>query len=139
MTLLSTGTDYEALAARFRPIFERIATETVARELNRTLPYEPIRWLKEAGFGTVRIPQEKGGFGASLPQLFALFSELAQADSNLPQALRGHFAFVEDQLNRPESELRDRWFRRFLDGDIVGNGWTETGEVKLGYVITKVT
>ena len=139
MTLLSTGTDYEALAARFRPIFERIATETVARELNRTLPYEPIRWLKEAGFGTVRIPQEKGGFGASLPQLFALFSELAQADSNLPQALRGHFAFVEDQLNRPESEQRDRWFRRFLDGDIVGNGWTETGEVKLGDVITKVT
>lgn len=139
MTLLSTGTDYDALAARFRPIFERIATETVAREINRTLPYEPIRWLKEAGFGTVRIPQEKGGFGASLPQLFALFGELAQADSNLPQALRGHFAFVEDQLNRPESELRDRWFRRFLDGDIVGNGWTEIGEVKLGDVITKVT
>jgi Acyl-CoA dehydrogenases len=139
MTILSTGTDYAALAARFRPIFNRIAEESVSREVNRTLPHEPIRWLKEAGFGAVRIPAEKGGFGASLPQLFALFSELAQADSNLPQALRGHFAFVEDQLNQPDSALRDRWFSRFLDGEIVGNGWTETGNVKLGDVITNVT
>ncbi|MEO3988958.1 acyl-CoA dehydrogenase family protein [Pseudocitrobacter cyperus] len=139
MTLLSTGTDYETLAARFRPIFERISDESVAREINRTLPYEPIRWLKEAGFGTVRLPREKGGDGASLPQLFHLLSELAEADSNLPQALRAHFAFVEDQLNRPDSAQRDRWFNRFLDGEIVGSGWTETGDVALGDVITKVT
>ena len=72
MTLLSTGTDYDALAAAFRPIFTRIAQGAAEREQQRILPDEPIRWLKEAGFGTLRIPREKGGWGASLPQLSAL-------------------------------------------------------------------
>ncbi|QCP61900.1 acyl-CoA dehydrogenase family protein [Pantoea sp. SO10] len=139
MSLLATGTDYEALAAHFRPIFARIAEGTVARERERTLPHQPISWLKEAGFGTVRIPQEKGGWGASLPQLFQLLTELAETDSNLPQALRTHFAFVEDRLNQPDSAERDRWFGRFIDGELVGSGWTEIGTVKLGDVITRVT
>ena len=38
MTLLSTGTDYEQLAATFRPIFARIAQGAAAREQNRILP-----------------------------------------------------------------------------------------------------
>ncbi|UVC31805.1 acyl-CoA dehydrogenase family protein [Pantoea sp. SOD02] len=139
MSLLATGTDYEALAAHFRPIFTRIAEGTVARERERILPHQPINWLKEAGFGTVRIPKEKGGWGASLPQLFQLLTELAEADSNLPQALRAHFAFVEDRLNQPDSAERDRWFGRFIDGELVGSGWTEIGTVKLGDVITRVT
>jgi alkylation response protein AidB-like acyl-CoA dehydrogenase len=139
MSLLATGTDYEALTAHFRPIFARIAEGTVARERERTLPHQPISWLKVAGFGTVRIPQEKGGWGASLPQLFQLLTELAEADSNLPQALRAHFAFVEDRLNQPDSAERDRWFGRFIDGELVGSGWTEIGTVKLGDVITRVT
>ena len=139
MTLLYTGTDYEQLAAAFRPIFSRIAQGAANREQHRILPDEQIRWLKEAGFGTVRIPREKGGWGASLPQLIALLIELAEADSNLPQALRAHFAFVEDRLNQPDSAQRDRWFQRFLDGELVGSGWTETGAVKLGEVNTQVT
>lgn len=39
---LSTGADYEALAARFRPIFARIAEGALERERSRTLPYEPV-------------------------------------------------------------------------------------------------
>ena len=139
MTLLSTGTDYEQLAAALRPLFSRNAQGAANREQHRILPDEQIRWLKEAGFGTVRIPREKGGWGASLPQLIALLIELAEADSNLPQALRAHFAFVEDRLNQPDSAQRDRWFQRFLDGELVGSGWTETGAVKLGEVNTQVT
>lgn len=131
--------DYAALAAAFRPIFARIAEGAVERETTRTLPTEPIRWLKEAGFGTLRIPQQQGGFGATLPQLFQLLTELAEADSNLPQALRAHFAFVEDRLNQPDSAQRQSWFRRFADGELVGSGWTEIGTVKLGEVITKVS
>ena len=128
MTLLSTGTDYEQLAAAFRPIFSRIAQGAANREQHRILPDEQIRWLKEAGFGTVRIPREKGGWGASLPQLIALLIELAQADSNLPQALRAHFAFVEDRLNQPDSAQRDRWLQRFLDGELVGSGQAWGGD-----------
>ncbi|PTT91228.1 monooxygenase, partial [Pseudomonas sp. HMWF031] len=39
---LSTGTDYEALAATYRPIFQRIADGALEREQSRTLPHEPI-------------------------------------------------------------------------------------------------
>lgn len=102
--------DYAALAAAFRPIFARIAEGAVERETTRTLP-----------------------------QLFQLLTELAEADSNLPQALRAHFAFVEDRLNQPDSAQRQSWFRRFADGELVGSGWTEIGTVKLGEVITKVS
>ena len=136
---LSQGADYEAVAARFRPIFARIAEGTAERERAHTLPFEQIGWLKEAGFGSVRVPIEYGGAGISLPQLVQLLIELADADSNLPQALRGHFAFVEDRLNAQPGPARDRWFRRFVAGDLVGNAWTEIGNVKLGDVITRVS
>jgi alkylation response protein AidB-like acyl-CoA dehydrogenase len=136
---LSTGTDYEVLAVRFRPIFQRIAAGAVEREQTRSLPYEPIQWLKDAGFGAVRVPVEYGGGGASLPQLFELLIELAEADSNVPQALRGHFAFAEDRLNSPPGPGRDLWFKRFVEGDIAGNAWTEIGAVTIGDVITKVS
>lgn len=136
---LSTGTDYETLAQRFRPIFAEIAQTALQRERERKLPYEPINWLKQAGFGAVRVPKQYGGAGASLPQLFQLLVELATADSNLPQALRGHFAFVEDRLNAPASPERAVWFQRFVAGEIVGNAWTEIGEVAVGEVITRVS
>ena len=136
---LSHGTDYETLAERFRPIFRQIGAGTVEREKARELPYEPIVWLKQAGFGAVRVPVEFGGGGASVGQLFQLLIELAEVDSNIPQSLRGHFAFVEDRLNAPQSAERDSWFARFVAGELVGNAWSEVGAVKLGDVITKVT
>ena len=139
LNTLSIGTDYETLTERFRPIFARIAEGAVERERTRTLPFEPIKWLKEAAFGAVRIPVEFGGAGASLPQLFQLLIELATADSNVPQALRGHFAFVEDRLNAQAFSAQDVWFKRFVAGELVGNAWTEVGDVKLGQVITRIS
>lgn len=136
---LSLGADYDGLAARFRPVFARIAEGTLERERTRSLPYEPVEWLKQAGFGAVRVPREYGGAGASLPQLIQLLIELGEADSNLPQALRGHFAFVEDRLNAAPGPARDVWFQRFVAGELVGNAWTEVGNVAIGDVITRVS
>lgn len=135
----STVTNYATLAARFRPIFAKIAQGTVERERTRTLPYAEIDELKRAGFGAVRVPVEQGGAGASIPQLFRLLAELAAADSNLPQALRGHFAFVEDKLNAPADSEQRAWFDRFASGQLVGNAWTEAGDVALGQIKTKVS
>ena len=139
LNTLSVGTDYAALAARFRPILTRIAEGAVERERTRTLPFEPIQWLKQAGFGAVRVPVEFGGAGASLPQLFQLLIELAAADSNVTQALRGHFAFVEDRLNAQAFSPQNAWFERFVAGELVGNAWTEVGDVKIGQVITRIS
>ncbi|MEC8125480.1 MAG: acyl-CoA dehydrogenase family protein [Pseudomonadota bacterium] len=135
---LSITANYEKVAAKYRPIFEKIAEGTLAREQQRSLPYEQINWLKQAGFGALRVPVKFGGDGVSLPQLFQLLIELAKADSNIVQALRGHFAFVEDRLNAHKVADQALWFKLFVQGDLVGNAWTEIGQVKIGDVITRV-
>jgi len=129
---------YEDLAARFRPIFTQIAAGANAREQQHELPFTQIRLLADAGFGAVRVSIADGGFGATLPQLFRLLTELAAADSNIPQALRGHFAFVEDRLVATGT-ARSVWLERFVAGDLVGNSWTEIGAVTVGEVNTKVS
>ncbi|MDT3378816.1 acyl-CoA dehydrogenase family protein [Labrys neptuniae] len=124
------GHNYNDLAATFRPVFDRIRAGAVERELNRTLPYEPIGWLKDARFGALRVPEKDGGFGASLPQLFALLIELSHADSNVTQALRAHFGFAEDIVNARAQDRRDRWLPRLSRGEITGSAWTEIGEAR---------
>ena len=136
---ISSGTDYERLANKYRPIFDQIAEGVLAREQGRTLPHEQIHWLKQAGFGAVRVPKQFGGDGASIPQLIQLLIELATADSNIPQALRGHFAFVEDRLIAHRDHSQQVWFERFIAGEIFGNAWTEVGAIKIGDVLTRIS
>lgn len=135
----SPSDSYERLADRFRHTFHRIREGSVQRELNRKLLYEEIGWLKDIGFGAVRIPKEKGGFGATLPEFFNLLIELAEADSNLPQALRIHFGFVERILGLPDGGQRDRWLKRLADGALIGNAQTETGESIVGSYATTLS
>ncbi|MBJ9984193.1 acyl-CoA dehydrogenase family protein [Acinetobacter sp. S40] len=136
---LSLGADYELIAAKYRPIFKKIEAGALEREQRRQLPYEQIQWLKQASFGALRVPVAYGGAGVSLPQLFQLLTELAKVDSNIVQALRGHFAFVEDRLVAHNTQQQNDWFERFVSGDIVGNAWTEVGAVQIGDVITRIT
>lgn len=117
--------DYEVLAARFRPIFAAIAEGAVQREIERSLPFKEVNLLREAGFGAIRIPVDEGGSGASLPQLFRLLTELGEADSNLVQILRAHFAFVEIRLNSEEPDVRSVWFKRIAAGQLVGAAMAE--------------
>jgi alkylation response protein AidB-like acyl-CoA dehydrogenase len=129
---------YEELAARFRPVFRRIREGAVAREANHVLPAEEIGWLKELRFGALRVPAAAGGAGATLPELFALLIELSEADSNITQALRGHFGFAEDIVNSRSPERQAMWFPRLAAGDIVGNAWTEIGDGKVTGFSTSV-
>ncbi|KAA9130695.1 acyl-CoA dehydrogenase family protein [Microbacterium caowuchunii] len=135
---LSTGADLGTLRERFRPLFERIRAGAVARETTGELAHEEIRALADLGFGAVRVPVAYGGAGASLPQLIELLTDLAEADSNIPQALRGHFALVEDRLNAHAGTDQSVWFERFVAGEIAGNAWTEVGDVAVGDVLTRV-
>lgn len=137
-TLTLSGTRLAELSARFAPLFTNIAAGASERDATRTLAREQIKDLAAAGFGALRVPESHGGSGATLPELFTLLTDLAAADPNIAQALRGHFAFVEDRLVTPEGPGRDEWLRRFATGELVGNSWTEIGTVALGEVHTKV-
>lgn len=137
-TLTRSGTRLAELSARFAPLFTNIAAGASERDATRTLAREQIKDLAAAGFGALRVPESHGGSGATLPELFTLLTDLAAADPNIAQALRGHFAFVEDRLVAPEGPGRDEWLHRFATGELVGNSWTEIGAVALGEVNTKV-
>jgi alkylation response protein AidB-like acyl-CoA dehydrogenase len=130
---------YETLAAPFRPVFARIRAGAVDRELRRALPFEEIGWLKEVGLTAIRVPKESGGAGATLPELFALLVELSQADSNITQALRAHFGFVEHILVTRTPGRQGRWLPRLLRGDIVGAAWSEVGDAKMAQFSTRLT
>ena len=131
--------DIDELRAHFRPMFDKIAEANVERERDRTFPHEQVRLLNDAAFGTVRIPLSRGGFGASLEQMFLLLADLGEADANISHIWRNHLAFVEDRLNAPVSDTNDVWMNRFLGGEFVGGGWTEANNLTLANLATTVT
>jgi alkylation response protein AidB-like acyl-CoA dehydrogenase len=114
-------------ADRFFPIFARIQDNALRHEHERSLPYDEVRWLAEAGFGALRLPEAEGGGGASMAEFFALLTDLAAADSNQPQIWRNHIAFVEDRL-QPEPVSKNRyWRKQVASGAIIGGAWSERG------------
>lgn len=123
---------YESLASRFRGIFDDIRGCAAEREVQRILPHDQMRTLARAGFTALRVPEEDGGSGATLPELFNLLIELGEADSNVAQSLRGHLGFVEQVLNAKPSSWRKRWLQRLAQGTLVGPGRSESGEVEQG-------
>ncbi|GAD82192.1 acyl-CoA dehydrogenase family protein [Nocardia asteroides] len=123
----------------FAPIFARIADGAVARETDRTLTHAEVDALRAARFGALRVPVEHGGYGASVRQLFRLLIDLAAAESNLPQALRVHFSFVEDQLLAAPGAARDGWLRAIGEGTLVGNAITEPGVGAVDRYRTRLT
>ncbi|MFI5500891.1 acyl-CoA dehydrogenase family protein [Nocardia asteroides] len=123
----------------FAPIFARIADGAVARETDRTLAHAEVDALRAARFGALRVPVEHGGYGATVRQLFRLLIDLAAAESNLPQALRVHFSFVEDQLLAAPGAARDGWLRAISEGTLVGNAITEPGVGAVDRYRTRLT
>ncbi|ENV48520.1 hypothetical protein P255_00022 [Acinetobacter brisouii CIP 110357] len=119
---------YDELAQHFRPVFAKIQAGTLQREQQRILPYEQLQWLKDSGFTRLRLLKAFGGFDATISELFALLVELAQADSNLPQALRVHFGFTEDVLISQDPAFKARWLKRIAAGETIGSAWSEGGK-----------
>jgi len=131
--------DSAELHATFEPIFARVAAGSAERENGRVLPHEQVRLVTDAGFGRVRIPVERGGFGASLQQTFELLADLGAADPNVAHVFRNHLAFVEDRLGAEATVANEAWIERFLAGEFVGGGWTEAGNGTLDDLKTFVT
>ncbi|MHC6225871.1 acyl-CoA dehydrogenase family protein [Pseudomonas sp. X10] len=117
-------TDAE-LDARFDAVFARIKAGAVEREQQRLLAHEPVAWLREAGFGALRVPRRHGGLGVSLVQLLRLLVRLGEADSNLPQILRAHFGFVEGRLSARDEASQDYWFAKVAAGELWGAAMAE--------------
>ncbi|MBD1550410.1 acyl-CoA dehydrogenase family protein [Pseudomonas typographi] len=125
LSLLTNSAESVELIEYFNPTFTRIAEGAIQREQNRELAFAEVGWLREVGFGALRVPRKYGGFGVTLPQLFELLTLLAEADSNLAQIFRPHFGFVEELLNVPNPTLCEHWFSKVVAGDLIGAAMSE--------------
>jgi alkylation response protein AidB-like acyl-CoA dehydrogenase len=130
---------FDEIAAKFRRLFSEIGKTAVKHDLDRELRFDDYQALKKAGFSKLRLPEQFGGLGLTLPELFGLIIELAQADPNLTNAYRSHFGFTEDLLNAAPSPWRDAWFERIGRGETIGSGFSEPGDTKLGTYSTQLT
>ncbi|MDT0234805.1 acyl-CoA dehydrogenase family protein [Curtobacterium sp. BRB10] len=124
--------DHDALAERFRPLFDRIAEGALEREKTRTVSREQFDLLRHAGFGRIRIPVEHGGLGGRLSDVFLLTAELAAIDPNLAHVWRSQYAFVEDRISAPEDPFSATILRRLASGEVVGGGWSERSGASVG-------
>ncbi|MCU1526767.1 MAG: hypothetical protein JWP75_530 [Frondihabitans sp.] len=129
---------YDALAAIFRPVFARIAVDSLEREQAGRLAREQLGWLADAGFARIRTPVALGGFGARLSDLLFLLVELAEVDPNLAHIWRNHYSFVEDRLHALDEERSGVWLERLGRGEIVGGGWSESGPFTQAKVETTI-
>jgi alkylation response protein AidB-like acyl-CoA dehydrogenase len=112
--------------AQLQSVVETLSEQDAQYELTRTLHREAIRAISDTGVLALRIPREYGGPGGSIVDVIETVIDIAQASSNVAQALRAHFGFVERLLgNRGDDALRARWFPDVLSGKIVGNAITE--------------
>ncbi len=125
ITALAAGSVSDRRAL-LESILDKLGEDDAHHELNRTLHHESTRAIADTGVLALRVPREYGGPGGSIVDVVATVIEIAQASSNVAQALRAHFGFVERLLgNRGDEALRARWFPEVLGGKIVGNAITE--------------
>lgn len=131
MTQLTTS----APLADIRATLPGITEGLLHREQGRELPHQEIQELVDRGIGKIRLPENHGGLGLTWRQTAELLLEVASADSNIVQALRGHFTQVEDALyalNSPTATPQARVQALYTvniarSGELIGNAWTEPG------------
>ncbi|MCP1604032.1 acyl-CoA dehydrogenase family protein [Pseudomonas citronellolis] len=127
-TTLSPATlDLAELRRRAVPRLAAIAEGAAERERLRQLPHEQVRALAADRLLCFRIPAAYGGAGASVRDTVQFVIDLAAVDSNVAQSLRPSFAFIEGLLARGDEAEQQRWFPRFLAGEVFGNAGWEIG------------
>lgn len=122
----------EHLLARADELLPAIGAGAATRERERQLPYEAVSQIAAARLYTLRIPTRYGGPGGSVKDVVRLLVRIASVDSNVAQALRPGFGFIEGLLASKApgaEEERTLWFERYLQGAVLGNAGWEVGGV----------
>jgi alkylation response protein AidB-like acyl-CoA dehydrogenase len=108
-------------------LLDRIRAGAAQRDRDRELPRALVRELLDTGFGSARVPRDAGGEGVTVVELVDRLITLAAADANVAHVFRGHLAVVEMQWFEADASRRAEWYRRVLDGQLVGNAQSEQG------------
>lgn len=137
-TIDSTLADSRTAAAAepgspaLRELVAALAAGALARDRGEADTFDAIALVRAARLGVFRVPTAEGGAGATLPQLYELVLDLAEADSNIPHILRNHFAFVEKALRARHLPQYQRWLQHVNDNELFGLGASELGTQNIG-------
>lgn len=117
-------TEAEALqiAAQLAETFRTGAAE---RDRRRILPWDEIEQYTASGLGTITVPREFGGLGASNVTLVQVFATISAADPSLGQIPQNHFALVQNVKDMGSPAQKARWFADVLAGHRLGNAGPE--------------
>lgn len=126
------------LLARVPALVAEIAEGASRRDLERELPFEAFRQIRQAGLGALRVPRHLGGPGGSVSDYIELIAALASADPNVAHALRSHFNFTEAVIHSPDSPEKRDYLNKILDNKLFAGAHTEVG-APLGTILTRLT
>ena len=116
-------------------LLARIAERAKDRDLNDENPFDEVAALKQAGFGTLRLPESAGGPGLTVPQLFSSVIDVAHADPIVAHIFRTHFWFVEERLRTVGDPASQKWLAKVAEGKIFGNAFSEKGTLAVGSLV----
>jgi SfnB family sulfur acquisition oxidoreductase len=118
--------DSEAVAVA-KALAREFAATAVVRDRERALPIEEVDRASQAGLWAITVPKEFGGAGVSAGTLAEVTAILSEVDSNLGQIPQNHYYMLEAlRLSGSQAQKR-HYFQRVLDGDRIGNAFTEIG------------
>jgi alkylation response protein AidB-like acyl-CoA dehydrogenase len=107
--------------------------------LDRELPFEIFRWLRQTGLTYLRVPKHLNGPGGSFSDQIEVTCALAAADSNVAHALRGHFGFIESIAIDPDAPTSRKYIGEVLKGKLFGGAHMEIGTPRPNMLRTTLT
>jgi SfnB family sulfur acquisition oxidoreductase len=118
--------DAEAITIA-RELAAGLAPGAAARDRERRLPVAEIDRYSHSGLWGLLVPRGHGGPDVSAVTLAEVTAIISQADASIGQIPQNHHYMVEAlRLAGTDTQL-DHWFARVLDGDRLGNAYTEIG------------
>ncbi len=120
------ASDAEAIAVAGE-LAKEFATGAAERDRERRLPLAEIEKFSQSGLWAITVPKEYGGAGVSAVTLAEVTAIISAADSSIGQIPQNHFYMVEALRLSGSEEQKRYFFARILDGDRLGNAFTEIG------------
>ena len=120
------ASDAQAIAVA-GDLAKEFATGAAERDRERRLPLAEIEKFSQSGLWAITVPKAYGGAGVSAVTLAEVTAIISAADSSIGQIPQNHFYMVEALRLSGSEEQKRHFFARILDGDRLGNAFTEIG------------
>ncbi|MCZ7449632.1 SfnB family sulfur acquisition oxidoreductase [Agrobacterium rhizogenes] len=118
--------DAEAIAVA-QELARGFAAGAAERDRERRLPLAEIERFSQSGLWAITVPKDYGGAGVSAVTLAEVTAIISAADGSIGQIPQNHFYMVEALRLAGSEEQKRHYFERILDGDRLGNAFTEIG------------